>query len=350
VNSLQKAQSFGVAVPRSSEACPLCQPLAEHYPLDQQTGAKMNALEPSDVQRSCLEVTRAAICCLCFDTATSARPVHGTAVNHFFRRYFPEDICSPSLEKLDELREVVRLRNGFWYPSSARLVCLSGHALIISPQPTQTLRRITKIKIMDSGLARLCDKISVPPLPKQSLDDWMGVPPSLAEWTSNVIRESFASLRPTIGEGRGVEVYPRWRAGKAGSSWLQVSGALDAPPNRPILCREPTSFGARRYFLAQLMNGQLVSESAVTFDPARLRYGLDLEVGRSMTYVLSEGRKTVHLMLRRSLPQGETRLLNAIALGKTSGAGYFEYTFSSEMAGDIVRALESLGLKRTSRA
>lgn len=297
---------------------------------------------------SSIEVARAALICFFFHPSREPSPVHTLKLRGFFGNYYPTNQLDEAMTALSYMKEVVRLPNGYWAPTPIRKVDLGKFSLILAPHTTEELARIISTKIRVAGYARTCEnEEALTLLPSESLNDWLGCPKCLKEWSINLLQIANDNLTPSTSVGRAIQFYDPQKNYSTHLRWKTLTGLNSFSNSADLkLLRERTSFGQTRYFFGEIKNGKIHREAPdFNFDYVRLQYGLDLMAGVEGTYSLFTDDQTIVLRFFRRLPEAELRLIMALSHQKESKKADRNYELSINHYLPVEACLKNLGLR-----
>jgi hypothetical protein len=299
-----------------------------------------------------IEVARSAILSFFFLPNRDPFPVHTHKIQRFFCDYYPQSLLEKTLDSLLLMKEVVKFPHGYWAPTPLRKIDLGNIALIISTQPTGVLARALGSDIQNAGYGRVCAHLgNLTQLPSENFQDWLGSPLDLKAWTLQVLEEARDNLLPSMSDGRTVQVYYPDKNGTSSSRrWRLLSKKSGFSKLYNLnLCRERTSFGQTRYFLAEIRDDAIHFEVSSNWDFLRLQYGLDALMGIDSFYSrIQEDGKVVVRIFRR-LPESELRLFAALGRPYIKNSSDREFEFQLSHFGTVEHVLGKLGLKGKNR-
>lgn len=294
-----------------------------------------------------IEYARGQLAAFAHLSATLAREVHILRLRNSFERAGIAHQLRYSLRVLNLMREAQELGGGYWFPTPLRVVPMNEHAIVVGPIATRELRRHFP-NVTRAGYARVCQQSETGSLPRQDLDDWLGLTVlDSVVWTEAQIKNAKAHIGPTLASGKveylTAESKRIFSMTIRRAAWTNNSYASHITSQGVVLCRERLAPERFRYFFGKMEAGHLTAEGPSHEDVTRLQFGLAALVGMPFTVGVSsrEGQSVIHLP--PSIPRPERQLVLALC---TRDYSYPEKAYrlhSENFAQMIVSRLRRLG-------
>ncbi|MEC0183039.1 hypothetical protein P4H61_16255 [Paenibacillus peoriae] len=196
------------------------------------------------------------------------------------------DVISSVCSRLEQIGDMVRLRNGYFLPTPLRLIELpeSQYSVVVGGIPTEIIRLLLPdAKI--AGYGRIIENQKIPDTVKrdrgwwQEYTNWVGwKPTSLENWVEMQIIQLSSSGSQSIQGFEEFEVFNTSgnRKNNNRSLWINQSSILDQGTSGTWLCK--TTDSNKRYFLGEFNDGHLMKELSITDKDTRLWLMLGLRV------------------------------------------------------------------------
>jgi hypothetical protein len=306
-----------------------------------------------DYGRACqaaldMEVARAVVSALSYDSPDSAREFHVNAFRALFADYAEASRYRSALSAMKLLGEIEYLSNGFWLAAPVRLVALGAYDLVVAPNCTKNLA-IDFPSLRTAGLGRVIPCEASSPLPRQSLDSWLrSAISSPASVLRQAERQHFAKSRPTVLSETVEYFFVGRRVQSHGHGWSRNAAQGARFLSGMSLCRDRISPTQYRYFIVTLRHDKSHWESEVVGAPLQLQYAIAAHLSMPVTLTLRQVDQThVAFGLSASLPLPEYRLIRALAYSARSDQGTREFVTTVDDLPPIEQRLLALGCQRT---
>lgn len=294
-----------------------------------------------------VEYGRGQVAASSFYSAASAREVHVLRLRYAFDRAGIANQLRYALLVINLMREAQELGRGYWFPTPLRVVPIDAQAILVGIAPTSELQRHFH-RVARAGYARVLPQEDAQALPRQELDNWLGlkVQDSVA-WSEIQFEDAQARMGPTIPSGNiqfftaktkrssfGITTYPAWTDAPR-ASLMAKQGV--------VLCRERIGRESFRHFLGRMKSDRLVAESPPPRDTERIQFGLAALAGKPITVsVITHGSDSIfHIPAR--LPRAERQLLLALGVSEVSSLGKSYRVRDRAFDAIIVARLRNLG-------
>jgi hypothetical protein len=271
----------------------------------------------------------------------------------------PGGILRETLEEMELIGDVSRLRGGYWLPSPFRVVPLKAleHSLLIGGRPIWALSRALATRLDYSGVTRFAAG-PVDEFPTESEESWCRLPKDDVEkWSARILGE--AELQVFDDPEIEFELYaagvPGVRRSQDGFQVHRWTGTIAGLPDGRYLARQRLFRGRTHYLVAEIKKGKVVRTGA--FDAReggvrRLMYGIDLRAKCPVRILVMRDNVSCKFVLSNEVPRAEHRLLTALATLKLPEDGRYYprvWTSAAQYAPQIERALERLGVRLEDR-
>jgi len=280
-------------------------------------------------------------------SAASAREVHVLRLRHAFERAAIANQLRYALIVINQMREAQELRRGYWFPTPLRVVPIDARAILVGIAPTSELQRHFH-RVARAGYARVLPQEDAQSLPRQELDNWLGlkVQDSIA-WSEIQFEDAQAGMGPTIPSGNiqffttkakrssfGTTTYPVWTDAPR-ESLMAKQGV--------VLCRERIGRESFRHFLGRIKGERLVAESPAPPDVERIQFGLAALAGKPITVraITRNSDSIFHVPAR--LPRAERQLMLALGIFEISSLGKSYRVRDGAFDAILVAKLRNLG-------
>lgn len=294
-----------------------------------------------------IEYGRGQLAALAYLSATAAREVHVLRLRNSFERAGMVHKLRYSLGVLNLMREAQELGGGYWFPTPLRIVPIDGQAILVGPVPTHELQRHFS-GVTRAGYARILPQWGGTALPRQDLDDWLGLDTQdTVAWSELQIANAQASLGPTISSGTVQFFCVRTARSRFGSTttiaWTNDPRSSLAGRQGVVLCRERVASESFRYFIGRVERARLTAEGSDPKDVIRLQFGLAALAGEPCTVVVSSRESESVIHLPPWIPRPERQLVFALCTRDFSFPGKAYRVRSETFTQLIVSKLKRLG-------
>jgi hypothetical protein len=268
------------------------------------------------------------------------------AIRHALARRASEGPLSDLLDELVSVRDVQRLKGGYWLPCETNVVAVSRIGILASGMPTFLLRSIVKTSIFGEGSARLivlADE-SPPPNSLQSFSSWCRAPTDTLAWAENAVKS--ARFDAPLGS-RSLEVFNHWDR-KVDTRWAKESGKR-LPGEGVFLARELGPTG-RRYSLMRSDMKRTITVADFGGDgnvARRMAFALRARAGNPLTYSTRLIKpEFVHATVPVFIPSEEKSALRALgAVTAIANTSLMTAEVPAEAWPQVESMVDSLGLK-----
>lgn len=267
------------------------------------------------------------------------------------------DIFSRTLYRLETIKDIAHLGEGYYAPTPLRVVTTPMDRLIfIGGLPTKRVEDIICKPVKVRGVIRTLDisgyvnGIGSIKCPSQSFENWSGISSeSLDLWVRKYLNVCEQNLVETNIAG-DFEIYnPKNTSSSAQFFHWVDSSQWDGNESVIWLCR--TRQKPRRYWMGMLKKtrqGPICHKEAPigSVEVRKLQYGIDLIYRRPCYAVLKDFEKSFELKLSSYLPDAEMRLFYGLGhdISRIPDRLPMEFSFHKDIFEDIYEAVKNLGI------
>jgi len=275
-----------------------------------------------DVLINPIEYGRGHISALSFSSNTTAREVHILRIRNIFDRAGIINKLKYTLSVLSLMRELQNLGRGYWFPVPVRIVPIPKGGILLGILSTNEFR--TKFPdVKSAGYARVIGESIENNLPRQDLDNWLGLDvPNSISWSKSQItlaQENMSSALPKINiQFLGSANTKKYSKYPSNPIWTDNNKAAIVLEKGVVFCREHITGNIFRYFIGQLQGAKVVAEAEVRCDLIRFQYGFAALADKPFCITLEgkTGDKIFHVPAW--LPRPERQLMLALGVRERS--------------------------------
>lgn len=290
---------------------------------------------------SLLEFARGTLYSLWASKHGGDKEVHVTRIRSAFAKLGVPALHRVGLKLLALLREAEPIFGGYWLPTPFRVVEIEGWPAFVGAVPL-ALGYLGNTK--NEGLCRLLSADMAAGFPRQSIESWMGIPPTeSASLVDSFFREHLGKAVPTE-----IPVELEYLSIVVGGPGFGRRFAWELRP-RPVLaghqvaiCRQ-THAGVQRYFSAGLRSGHVVTEAAIDQSIPRLLFALASHAGMPVVAKVRHGHEATEVTVAERLPVEEYRLALLLAMRIVRNGNCSTYYLAPQLAPALVKRLVGLG-------
>ncbi len=279
-----------------------------------------------------------------FDTLV---PTSTLAVQHELQRRNQMVPANEILGDLFELRDLQRIKGGYWIPSSTHLAISADIGLVVSGLPTQELDVEIGPLVNSIGASRFVrsgelERVGVPKIP---LLEWLASPVSTRLWVEDMLR-TVHYIDPYGMEAP--EVYRHWKMSSP-VRWMRLDNMVSLD-ERVVLARHQSRDRRSNYYLLRVRDRRVIAMHELSLnsdDVVRLMCGLRSIGDDPLICRVAHETNGPYVRVRVGmLPGAERRLLMALGqLAKNEQTFGMEAVVPDCTLTTVLDIIEALGCK-----